>query len=75
MDENGYTFARWLLENPEKSALGAVIIAGVWRVLREIWKDVRGQKSETLVESLMRENHDLREEVSRLKQEVRKTNV
>jgi len=60
MDQHSYDLARWMLENPDKSALGAVIVAGSWRVLREIWKDIRGKRDETLVEALMRENHELR---------------
>jgi len=63
MDSESYAMARWLLEHPEKSALGAVIVAGVWRILREIWKDVRGKKDETLIETLMRENYELRAEL------------
>ena len=59
--------AQWLLEHPEKSALGAVIVAGVWRILREIWKDVRGKQDETLIETLLRENRELRAELRRIR--------
>ena len=71
MDSESYAMAWWLLEHPEKSALGAVIVAGVWRILREIWKDVRGKKDETLIETLMRENYELRHELDKLRRRER----
>ena len=66
---DGFTLARMALENPEKAALVAVIIAGVWRIFREIWKDLRGKKDETLIETLLRENHELRGMNERLRHE------
>ena len=70
MDSEGYAIAKIALENPEKAALIAVIIAGVWRIFREIWKDVRGKKDETLIETLLRENHELRVMNERLRNEA-----
>lgn len=71
MDSESYAMARWLLEHPEKSALGAVIVAGVWRILREIWKDMRGKRDETLIETLMRENYELRRELDEIRRKGR----
>ena len=70
MDSEGYAIAKIVLENPEKAALIAVIIAGVWRIFREIWKDLRGKKDETLIETLLRENHELRVMNERLRNEA-----
>lgn len=70
MDSEGYAIAKIVLENPEKAALIAVIIAGVWRIFREIWKDLRGKKDETLIEALLRENHELRGMNERMRNEA-----
>lgn len=72
MDESAswIAIARMAFENPEKAALVAVIIAGVWRIFREIWKDLRGKKEETLIETLLRENHELRDMNKQLRNEA-----
>lgn len=63
--------AHWIFENPEKGALFIVLMAGGWRIFREIWKDLGGVRTreETLIETLMKENHDLRMENHRLHEE------
>lgn len=68
----GVEIARIVFDNPEKAALVAVIIAGVWRIFREIWKDMRGKKDETMIETLLRENHELREVNDKLRIDLRK---
>lgn len=71
MDAESYGMAKWLLENPEKTAMGVVMLAGVWRILWEIWKDVRGKKDELLIETMLRENHELRERIENLEKNRR----
>lgn len=62
----------WIFQNPEKGALFIVVVAGGWRIIREIIKDVRGNsKEETLIETLLKENHDLRAENHELRKERR----
>lgn len=55
---------RWALDSPDKGAMAIVLAAGGWRIIREIMKDIRGTKTreETLIETLMRENDELRRE-------------
>ena len=62
---------RWIFDHPEKGAMFIVLMAGGWRILREILKDVRGIPSdqERTVERLTRENRDLREELTRQRRE------
>ena len=64
---------RWALENPERGAMAIVLAAGGWRILREIMKDIRGTKTreETLIETLMRENDELRRENHELRNRSR----
>lgn len=60
-------FIAWLrafLTNPEKAALLLVIVVGAWRWLRELIREMRGaEREETLMEMLIRENRELREEL------------
>lgn len=63
-DSDVHALLRWVFDNPEKGAMAIVLAAGGWRILREILKDLRGVKSseETLIETLLRENDELRRE-------------
>lgn len=57
---------RLFFDHPEKSALLIVIVAGAWRWLRELIREMRGaEHEETMVEMLIRENRELREELLR----------
>lgn len=53
-----------LLTQPEKGALLLVILAGSWRWLRELWRSGKEESHhETLIETLLKENKELREEL------------
>ena len=60
-------FIAWLrafLTNPEKAALLLVIVVGAWRWIREMIRELRGaEREETMMEMLIRENRELREEL------------
>lgn len=60
-------FIAWLrafITNPEKAALLLVIVVGAWRWIREMIRELRGaEREETLMEMLIRENRELREEL------------
>jgi len=60
-------FLEWLrafLTNPEKAALLLVIVVGAWRWIREIIRELRGaEREETMLELLIRENRELRDEL------------
>jgi hypothetical protein len=56
--------ARWVVSNPEKFALFLVILAGAWRWIRELLHgDKMDADRETLMDTLIRENKDLRSEL------------
>ena len=55
---------QWVLANPEKGALFLVILAGAWRWIRELRKEVvEDRQHENLTEMLLRENKELRAEL------------
>lgn len=60
-------FLEWLrafLTNPEKAALLLVVVVGAWRWIREIIRELRGaEREETMMEMLIRENRELRDEL------------
>lgn len=72
--------ARWhdlliaILDNPEKLALGFVLLAGFWKWIRELFHESKEETHhETFVESLLhrlreaeQENKELREEIRQL---------
>ena len=69
-DEIGHWAAllQWILGNPEKGALFLVILAGAWRWLRELRREVvDDQHRETFAELLLRENKELRAELRELR--------
>jgi len=69
-DEVGHWAAllQWVLGNPEKGALFLVILAGAWRWLRELRRDVvDDQHHEAFAELLLRENKELRAELRELR--------
>ena len=69
-DDSGHWAAllQWILGNPEKGALFLVILAGAWRWLRELRRDVvDDQHHETFAEMLLRENKELRAELRELR--------
>lgn len=53
-----------LVTHPEKGALLLVLLAGSWRWIRELWKERKDDTThESLIETLMKENRELREEL------------
>lgn len=59
---------QWVLANPEKGALFLVILAGAWRWIRELRKEVvEDRQHENLTEMLLRENKELRAELKDLR--------
>ena len=73
-DEPGTWFGwlRWLLSNPEKGALGLVLLAGAWRWLQDLRKEGRDDhQHESFTEMLIRENRELRHENKELVHELR----
>ena len=59
-----------IMDHPEKGELLLVLLAGAWRWLKELWRESKDDKShETLVEILMRENRELRDELRKERQE------
>lgn len=75
MDADAWSrLALTLLSSPEKMALGLVIAVGAWRWIRELIREARGAvHEETLVEMLLRENRELREELRRWRENDRET--
>lgn len=50
--------------HPDKIALGFVIIVGAWSWIKQLIREARGTaQEETLIETLLRENRELREEL------------
>lgn len=63
-DESGgwSSLFRLLLEHPEKTTLLFLVLVGVWRYLLELIRENREvSRHETLLESLLRENQELRD--------------
>ena len=61
-----------LLSSPEKIALGLVVAVGAWRWIRELIREARGmQHEETLVEMLLRENRQQRDELKQSREELK----
>lgn len=55
---------QWVLSNPEKGALFLVVLAGAWRWIRELRKEVKEDAvHESFTEILLRENKELRAEL------------
>lgn len=62
----------WAIQNPEKGALALVLIAGVWRWVREFRKDMKNDEHhESFTEILLKENKELRQENKDLVHELR----
>ena len=65
---NWAALLHWVLGNPEKGALFLVLLAGAWRWLRELRREVtEDQQHETFAEMLLRENKELRQELRELR--------
>lgn len=63
-----------IIQNPDKGALVLVLLVGAWRWLREVWREAKDDSHhETLLETLLRENKELREEL-RIMREKRNDN-
>ena len=59
-----------ILDHPEKGALFLVILAGAWRWLRELFREHREDaQHDSVLDNLLKECHDLREDNSRLRLE------
>lgn len=59
---------QWALSNPEKGALFLVLVAGAWRWIRELRKEVKEDgQHESFTEMLLRENKELRAELRELR--------
>ena len=65
MDDSSWIeLMKTFIANPEKMALAMVIAVGAWRWIRELIKEARGDAQEqTLLDVLLRENRELREEL------------
>lgn len=64
-------FAQWVLSNPEKGALFLVVLAGAWTWIKELRsKSKSDDAKEDLMDTLIRENKELRSE---LREERRKS--
>lgn len=62
------TVLQWVLANPEKGALFLVVLAGAWRWIRELRREVVEDKhQESFTEILLRENKELRAELKELR--------
>ena len=60
------------MEHPEKGALMLVLLAGAWRWIRELWRETKDDSHhESLVETLMKENRELRDELRKERLEER----
>jgi len=69
---NWATLLQWALSNPEKGALFLVVMAGAWRWIRELRKEVaEDRQHDSFTEILLRENKELRAELK----ELRRRNV
>lgn len=63
---------KWALENPEKSALGMVMLAGVWQWWREFRRVERGDNErDSVMDTLMKEITELRKDRDTLSDENR----
>ena len=73
MDADSWSrLALTLLSSPEKIALGLVVVVGAWRWIRELIREARGtQHEETLVEMLLRENRQQRDELKQSREELK----
>lgn len=57
-----------IIDNPEKAALGLVILVGGWRTVLEIMHyNKREESKEDYVDALIKENKELREELRRIR--------
>lgn len=71
-DEAALAALRWALENPEKCALGMVMLAGVWGWVREFRRAGReDNERESVLDSLLKENRELRRDRDSLAEENR----
>ena len=69
---NWAALLQWALSNPEKGALFLVVMAGAWRWIRELRKEVaEDRQHDSFTEILLRENKELRAELK----ELRRRNV
>lgn len=65
---NWATLLQWALSNPEKGALFLVAMAGAWRWIRELRKEVaEDRQHDSFTEILLRENKELRAELKELR--------
>lgn len=65
---NWATLLQWALSNPEKGALFLVVMAGAWRWIRELRKEVaEDRQHDSFTEILLRENKELRAELKELR--------
>jgi len=69
---NWAALLHWVLGNPEKGALFLVLLAGAWRWLRELRKEVSEDKQhESFTDMLIRENKLRMQENKELRNELR----
>ena len=65
---NWAALLQWALSNPEKGALFLVVMAGAWRWIRELRKEVaEDRQHDSFTEILLRENKELRAELKELR--------
>jgi hypothetical protein len=69
------SLVQWFFVNPEKFALFLVILVGAWRWLIELWREMKEEnRHETLLESLLRENKELRIELREYRRKIKQAN-
>lgn len=62
-----------VLSNPEKGALFLVIVAGAWRWIKELMSESKTEGSkESFMDTLIRENKELRSELRSERRKVRR---
>lgn len=71
-EPSALSILQWALTNPEKSALGMVMLAGVWQWWREFRRGGRGDNERnTVMDTLMKEITELRKDRDNLSDENR----
>ena len=66
-------FISWVLSNPEKSALGLVMVFGTWRWIKEFRSESKKETTfKSYTEHLIKENRDLRKELDETRLKLRK---
>ncbi len=64
---------QWVLGKPEKGALFLVVLAGAWRWIKELMSESKTEGAkESFMDTLIRENKELRSELRSERRKVRR---